>query len=99
MLLESYGLMSQKPIIDHLHAAMQTHQDLTTRKRIIPRLTIAIQSPLSENLNVLTTPDPESDRLLKVVIEIVRLPIFDIVGELIDPGQPPRNSVIQGLKD
>lgn len=53
-----------------------------SRKLIVPYLTVTIQSTLAEDLNILTTPPPEGNRILVIVIEVVRLPIGNIVCEL-----------------
>jgi hypothetical protein len=63
------------------------HQNFHASKGIVPLLTIAIESTLSEDLDVLTTPHPESDRSLERVVEVVCLPVVDIVGELLMSGQ------------
>jgi hypothetical protein len=58
------------------------YQNFEPSKSVIPSLTIAIQSSTTVNLDVFTSPYPECDRLLEGVIEVVRLPVLDIVGEL-----------------
>jgi hypothetical protein len=37
---------------------------------------------MAEDLDILSTPDPEGNRLLERVVEVVRLPVLDVVGEL-----------------
>lgn len=59
-----------------------SYQNLATRELIVPFLAITIESSLSEDLNVLTTPDPKGNRLLERVVEVVRLPVGDVVGKL-----------------
>jgi hypothetical protein len=59
-----------------------SYQYLLSSKIIIPLLTISIQGSLAKDLDVLTTPNPECDRLLEIIIEVVRLPICDIISEL-----------------
>jgi hypothetical protein len=63
------------------------HQNFHASKGIVPLLAIAIESTLSEDLDILTTPHPESDRSLERVVEVVCLPVVDIVGELLMSGQ------------
>lgn len=58
------------------------HQNFQAGKGIVPLLAIAIKSTLAEDLDILTTPNPESDRFLERVVEVVCLPVVDIVGEL-----------------
>lgn len=67
-------------MIPHLDGS--AYQDFLPGKLIIPLLTIPIEGALSKDLDILTTPYPECDRLLEIVVEVVRLPILDIVGEL-----------------
>lgn len=62
---------------------VDTHQDFTARKGIVPRLAIAIERAVAEDLNVLTSPDPESDGLLKIIVEVVGLPVIDVIGKLV----------------
>jgi hypothetical protein len=58
------------------------YQNLKSSKRIIPLLTVSVQSTLAEDLDVLSTPSPKGDRLLEGVVEVVCLPIVDIIGKL-----------------
>lgn len=58
------------------------YQDLLPSKFIIPFLSIAVQHTTSEDLDVLTTPAPEGDGFLEVVVEVVGLPVGDVVGKL-----------------
>ena len=60
----------------------RTHQNLTASEAIVPCLTITIHRSLTINLDILATPDHESDALLEGVVEVVVLPILNIVGEL-----------------
>lgn len=53
-----------------------------TGKFIVPLLAIAIQSAVTEDLDILTTPDPKGDGLLKVIVEVIGLPVIDVIGEL-----------------
>lgn len=53
-----------------------------TGKLVVPLLAVAIQSAVAEDLDILTTPNPEGDGLLEVIVEVVGLPVVDIVGEL-----------------
>lgn len=58
------------------------YQNLKASEAIVPRLPIAVQSSTTVNLDILSAPHPEGDRVLERIKEVVRLPIFDIVGEL-----------------
>ena len=58
------------------------YQNLLSSKLIIPFLPIAVQHTTPEDLDVLTTPAPEGDGLLEVVVEVVGLPVGDVVCEL-----------------
>lgn len=42
-----------------------THENFPASKGIIPLLTIAVESSFAEDFDILTTPDPERDRLLE----------------------------------
>jgi hypothetical protein len=57
-------------------------EDLVARKLIVPLLSIAVQGALSEDPDIIAAPYPEGDGLLEVVVEVVRLPVLDVVGEL-----------------
>lgn len=59
-----------------------TYQDLLPGKFIIPFLPIAVQHTTPEDLDVLTTPAPEGDGFLEVVVEVVGLPVGDVICEL-----------------
>lgn len=61
----------------------KTHQNFTAGESIIPSLAIAIQRSVAINLDVLASPFPERDALLEWMVEIVLLPVSDIVGELV----------------
>ena len=61
---------------------VDTHKNFQTGKAVVPSLTVAVQSSLAEDLDVLSTPDPEGNRLLEGVVEVVLLPVLDIIGEL-----------------
>lgn len=64
-----------------------TDQNLAASKAIIPRLPVPIHRSFTENLDVLSTPDHEGDTLLEGVVEIVILPVFNVVGKLYGPCQ------------
>lgn len=68
----------------------KSYQDLHACKLIVPLLSISIQHPTSKDLDILATPAPESNRLLKAVVEVVGLPVGDVIGELYR--QPPSSS-------
>lgn len=51
-------------------------------KCIVPLLAISIQDTTPEDLDVLATPSPEGYRFLEIVVEVIALPILNIVGEL-----------------
>lgn len=53
-----------------------------TGKLVVPLLAVAIQSAVAEDLDILATPNPEGDGLLKGIIEVVGLPVVDVIGEL-----------------
>lgn len=57
-------------------------QYLCSCKAVPPCLTIPIDDPGTVDLDVLSAPDPERDALLEGVIEVVGLPIVDIICEL-----------------
>lgn len=61
---------------------MGSYQNLTSCKRVVPGLSIAVQSTMAKDLDVLSSPNPEGNRLLERVVEVVRLPVLDVVGEL-----------------
>ena len=58
------------------------YQNLLSSKLIIPFLPIAVQHTTPEDLDVLTTPAPEGDGFLEVVVEVVGLPVGDVVCKL-----------------
>lgn len=58
------------------------YQNLAAGKAVIPCLTIAVHRSFTIDLDVFATPDHEGDALLEGVVEIVVLPIFNIVSEL-----------------
>lgn len=62
---------------------MDTHQDFTTRKCIVPCLAIAIERAVAEDLDILASPHPESDGLLEIVVEVVGLPVINVIGKLV----------------
>lgn len=64
------------------HFLFQTHQNFHSSEAIVPRLPVAVQCTLAEDLNVLPTPDPKGDRLLEGVVKVILLPVFNVVGEL-----------------
>lgn len=59
-----------------------TYQNLFTGKCVIPLLSITVQGTLSKDSDILTTPYPEGDGFLEVVVEVVGLPVIDVIGEL-----------------
>jgi hypothetical protein len=59
-----------------------SYQNLLAGKRIIPFLAIAIERAVAKDLDVLAAPHPEGDGLLEIVVEIVGLPVGDVIGEL-----------------
>lgn len=59
------------------------YQNLAARELIVPFLAITIESSLSEDFDVLPAPDPKGNRLLERVVEVVRLPVGDVVGKLL----------------
>lgn len=59
-----------------------TYQNLAASKAIVPRLTVAIHRSLTIDLDVLTAPDHESYALLEGIVEVVVLPVFNIVRKL-----------------
>lgn len=79
MLEESLSLSAS--VIREKHA-VDAHQDLTTSKAIVPCLTITVHRSLAVDADVFATPDHESDTLLERVVEVVALPIRNVIGEL-----------------
>src|SRR6266540_1446594 len=61
---------------------LSTYQYLRPSKSIIPSLAIPIQSPSTINLDIPSSPYPERDRFLERIIEIILLPVLNIVREL-----------------
>lgn len=57
-------------------------QNLAASKAVVPRLSIPIHRAFTIDFNILSTPDHEGDTLLEGIVEVVVLPVFDIVGEL-----------------
>lgn len=57
-------------------------ENLSACKAIIPCLPIAIESARTKYLNISTTPFPESDGFLERMVEVVALPVSDVVREL-----------------
>jgi hypothetical protein len=60
----------------------ETYQNFLARKSVIPSLTIAIHGTTPIDLDILSAPDNPSDALLEGIVEIVGLPILDIISEL-----------------
>jgi hypothetical protein len=58
------------------------YKNFLSCKTVPPSLAVSIESSCAENLDVLAAPFPESDGLLEGVVEVVVLPVCDIVGEL-----------------
>jgi hypothetical protein len=65
-----------------LGCLIHSYQNLPASKGVVPSLTISIQSTLAEDFDILATPHPECNGLLESVVEVVRLPVLDIIGEL-----------------
>jgi hypothetical protein len=64
-----------------------TYQDLAASKAVVPCLAITVHRSFTVNLDVLTTPYHEGDTLLEGIVEVVVLPIFNVVGKLHHPCQ------------
>jgi hypothetical protein len=60
-----------------------TIKNFTASETIIPCLTVAIQRTITIDAYVLAAPNPEGDGFLKGIVEIVRLPVCDVVGKLV----------------
>lgn len=60
-----------------------TYENLKSCKPIIPGLAITIKCSGPKDLDVLAAPLPEGYRLLEWMIEIVVLPVCDVVCELV----------------
>lgn len=65
-----------------LYCDVASYQNLLACKIIIPLLTIAIQRALAKDLDILPAPNPERDGFLEIVVEVIGLPIFNVVGKL-----------------
>lgn len=59
------------------------YQDFVSSEVVVPGLSVAVQDAFTKYLDVLAAPDPEGDRLLEVIVEVVILPIINVVGELL----------------
>ncbi len=67
----------------HLWARLiRTYQDLSTCKSIIPSLAISIDYTSSIDLDIFASPFPPRDRVLERVVEVIVLPVCNVVGEL-----------------
>lgn len=64
------------------HFLFQTHQNFHSSEAIVPRLPVAVECTLAEDLDVLATPDPKGDGLLEGVIKVILLPVFNVISEL-----------------
>lgn len=52
---------------------------------------------MAKDLDVLSSPNPEGNRLLERIIEVVRLPVLDVVGELGKVSQTMTSSFSQNM--
>lgn len=66
-------------MIDHIRV---TDQNLATSKAVVPCLSIPVHRAFAIDSDVLSTPDHEGDTLLEGIVEVVILPVFNVVGEL-----------------
>lgn len=57
-------------------------EDLSPSELVVPALAVAVQYPRPKDLDVFSAPHPECDGLLKIEVEVVRLPVGDVVCEL-----------------
>src|SRR4051794_36931623 len=65
-----------------LGCLIHSYQNLPASKGVVPGLTISIQSTLAENFDVLATPNPEGNGLLESIVEVVCLPVLNIIRKL-----------------
>lgn len=57
-------------------------QNFAASEAVVPRLSIPIHRAFAIDLDILSTPDHKCDTLLEGIVEVVVLPVFDVVGEL-----------------
>lgn len=57
-------------------------QDFPAGEAVVPGLSIAVEGSGTVDPYVLSSPDPESDGFLEVVVEVVVLPVTYVVGKL-----------------
>lgn len=60
-----------------------TYQNFTSCKTIIPSLPITVKNTTAEDLDVFTSPFPKRDGLLEWMVEVVALPVSNVVCELL----------------